>query len=97
MGNLQIGSVNLGRYGLWQRSRDARPGLGKVTEEAGFGTLWLGGSAPELELPEQLLGETTSLVIGTSIVNIWAAPAAQVAEAWHRAEATHPGRLMLGI
>ena len=35
--------------------------------------------------------------MATGIVNVWTAPAEQVAESYHRIEKTHPGRFLLGI
>ncbi|MBO1770147.1 LLM class flavin-dependent oxidoreductase [Agrococcus sp. TF02-5] len=35
--------------------------------------------------------------VATGIVNIWTAPAAEVAASFHRLEAAHPGRFTLGI
>ncbi|MUM35561.1 TIGR03620 family F420-dependent LLM class oxidoreductase, partial [Mycolicibacterium sp. CBMA 361] len=35
--------------------------------------------------------------IATGIVNVWTAPAAQVAESYHRIEAAYPGRFVLGV
>jgi probable F420-dependent oxidoreductase len=36
-------------------------------------------------------------VVGTSIVNMWRDDAAPVAESYHRLEAEHPGRFVLGV
>lgn len=35
--------------------------------------------------------------IATGIVNIWSAPAAEVAESYHRIENAYPGRFLLGV
>ena len=40
---------------------------------------------------------TESLVVATGIVNIWKSDAAELADSYHRIQAKHPGRLMLGI
>jgi probable F420-dependent oxidoreductase len=37
------------------------------------------------------------LVVATGIVNIWASDPAELADSYHRIEAGHPGRLLLGI
>lgn len=73
-------------------------GLAEAIESLGFGAIWLGGSpAADLEHAEHLLDATRSITIATGIVNIWTADAAELAASFHRIEARHPGRLLLGI
>lgn len=91
---------------------DTKPDLGtfgsfglKVTpqqatdiEALGYGAVWVGGSpAAELDWVEPLLAATTTLQVATGIVNIWTAAAGPVAESFHRIEAAHPGRFLLGV
>src|SRR5699024_446045 len=67
-------------------------------EALGYGAVWIGGSpAAELDWVEPLLAATTTLKVATGIVNIWTAGAGPVAESFHRIEAAHPGRFLLGI
>jgi probable F420-dependent oxidoreductase len=67
-------------------------------ERLGYGTLWVAGSpAAELSFAEPLLAQTTTLQLATGIVNVWTAPAKDVAESFHRIEAAYPGRFLLGI
>jgi probable F420-dependent oxidoreductase len=87
---------DLGRFGFF--------GLGATGEEAqeierlGYGTIWVGGSPPaELSFVEPLLAATTTVKVGTGIVNIWTAAAKPVAESFHRINAAYPGRFVLGI
>ncbi|WP_227998569.1 LLM class F420-dependent oxidoreductase [Nocardia australiensis] len=88
----------LGRFGVWRGYTGFTPQQARELEELGYGTLWLGGSPPaELPEVEPLLAATESLTVATSIVNIWSAPAKQVAESFHRIEARFPGRFLLGI
>ena len=96
MTSSDITTPNLGRFGFF--------GLGATPEEAqeierlGYGTIWVGGSPPaELPFVEPLLDATTTLKVGTGIVNIWTAAAKPVAESFHRINATYPGRFVLGI
>ena len=96
MTSSDITTPNLGRFGFF--------GLGATPEEAqeierlGYGTIWVGGSPPaELSFVEPLLDATTTLKVGTGIVNIWTAAAKPVAESFHRINATYPGRFVLGI
>ncbi|MBN9758588.1 flavin-dependent oxidoreductase [Pseudonocardia sp. Ae406_Ps2] len=91
-------SVSLGRYGVWRHETGLSPDLAAEIEKLGFGAVWVGGSPPgDLALAESLLDATTSLAVATGIVNIWATPADEVAESFHRIEARHPGRFLLGI
>lgn len=91
-------AMDLGRYGIWQGARQLDPELARGIESLGFGTIWIGGSPPgDLALAESLLDATDHLVIATGIVNMWAAPADEVAASYHRLEAKHPGRFLLGI
>ncbi|MCM6776119.1 LLM class F420-dependent oxidoreductase [Nocardia sp. CDC159] len=91
----------LGKFGVW--AHPVQPVLfsaegAREVENLGYGTLWLGGS-PEagLTVVEPLLEATESLIVGTSIVNIWSAPAREVAESFHRIDKRFPGRFVLGI
>ncbi len=95
--------IDLGQTGVWGHLDslaidDARAYARRV-EELGFGTLWVPetvGRHP-FSLLALLAGETSSLVLGTSIVNIWGhdAQATRMA-ALTLAEAT-AGRFVLGL
>ncbi|SRR5579875_48895 len=88
----------LGRAGVWVRHTDISPPVAAELEQLGYSALWLGSSPPaSLEMADPLLEATESLVVGTSIVNIWTAPAAFVAASFHRLEDRFPGRFCLGI
>jgi len=88
----------MSRYGIWRRGRELTPRLASDIERLGFGSLWVGGSpAADLRATESYLDATESLVVATGIVNIWAADPHEVAASWHRIEAAHPGRFVLGI
>ncbi|MEV1128725.1 LLM class F420-dependent oxidoreductase [Agromyces sp. NPDC049794] len=90
-------SPDLGRYGVWRPSRTTTPEIAAGLEQLGFSALWLGGATDDLELPEQLLDATDRLNVATGIVNIWRSTPDQLAASFHRLEARHPGRLLLGI
>ncbi|MFD3747456.1 LLM class F420-dependent oxidoreductase [Nocardia sp. NPDC058633] len=88
----------LGAFGVWRHYKGFAPAAARELEELGFGALWLGGSPPaDLPVAESLLEATESLTVGTSIVNIWTAQAAAVAESFHRIDQRFPGRFLLGI
>lgn len=87
---------DLGTYGVF--GRGVTPAQAKDIEALGYGAVWVGGSPPaELEWVEPILDATTTLQLATGIVNIWTAEAGPVAESFHRIEAAHPGRFLLGI
>ena len=87
----------VGRFGVWYRGAPPS-GFGRALERLGFSTLWLGGSpAGDLRLAEEQLDATTTLTLATGIVNIWASDPHEVAGAFARVEARHPGRFVLGV
>lgn len=91
-------AVELGRFGVWHQAQKWTPEVAAELEQLGYGTLWIGSSpAAHLRDAEVLLEATNSVVIGTSIVNIWKSDPAEVAESYHRLEASHPGRFLLGV
>jgi probable F420-dependent oxidoreductase len=88
---------DLGRYGVWTFGQ-VTPELAVEIERLGYGAVWVGGSpVADLAFVEPILAATSTLQVATGIVNIWTAPASEVAESFHRIEAAHPGRFLLGI
>ena len=88
----------LGRFGVWRPVDAVTPDLAAAVERLGFGALWIGRSPDgDLAVPERLLDATGSLMLGTSIVNIWKDDATTVARSYARLDGRHPGRFMLGI
>jgi probable F420-dependent oxidoreductase len=91
-------TVDLGRIGLWTRLDQITPRLAKEVETLGYGAVWIGGSPPgDLFGPQELLDATERLAVATGIVNMWTAPATEVAASYHRVAAAHPGRFLLGV
>ena len=87
---------DLGSFGSF--GRGVTPEQAAQIEALGYGAVWVGGSPPaELDWVEPLLAATTTLKVATGIVNIWTAAPGPVAESFHRIEAAHPGRFLLGI
>ncbi|HEY2578240.1 MAG TPA: LLM class F420-dependent oxidoreductase [Streptosporangiaceae bacterium] len=87
----------LGRFGVWRRG-DVAPELAAAIERLGFGALWIGGSPDgDLAVVERLLDATDTLMLGTSIVNIWKDDAQTVARSYTRLDGRHPGRFVLGV
>lgn len=91
-------SERLGSVGVWRNVKAVDAAMARSIEQLGYGTLWQGGSpGSDLRPAEGLLDATESLVVATGIVNIWRSDAAELADSYHRIQARHPGRLLLGI
>jgi probable F420-dependent oxidoreductase len=91
-------SERLGSVGVWRGVKAVDAAMARSLEELGYRTVWQGGSpGSDLRPAEGLLDATESLVVATGIVNIWQSDAAELADSYHRIQAKHPGRLMLGI
>ncbi|BDU02437.1 hypothetical protein IFM12276_54650 [Nocardia sputorum] len=89
---------SLGRFGVWRAFNGFSPADARELEQLGYGALWLGASPPaDLAVVEPLLEATETITVASSIVNIWASPAKEVADSFHRIEARFPGRFLLGI
>lgn len=96
--SLDATPVRLGTVGVfigqWGINAERAAGI----EQLGYGAIWIGGSpAAELGIVDEVLGATSTLAVATGIVNVWTADAAAVADSYHRLEAAHPGRFLLGI
>lgn len=88
---------NLGRFGVWTAG-PVTPEQAAEIEKLGYGAVWVGASpAADLAFVEPILEATKALQVATGIVNVWAAPADEVAASYHRIEAAYPGRFLLGI
>ncbi len=84
--------------GVWRSVAETSPDLARTIEGLGYGTVWLGGSpGSALHEAEGLLDATERLQVATGVVNIWKSDPAELADSYHRIEAKHPGRLLLGI
>jgi probable F420-dependent oxidoreductase len=94
----ELARDHLGPFGVWRSVQEVTPGLALALEEAGYGTLWVGGSpGGSLAEVEELIDATTTLTVATGIVNIWSDSAADVAASFRRIAARHPGRFLLGV
>src|ERR1700756_3293775 len=89
---------DLGRFGVFLPTRSITPALARKIESLGYGAVWIGAS-PDADLAwvDPALEQTSSLQLATGIVNIWSAPAPEVAESYARIESAYPGRFLLGI
>lgn len=87
-----------GVFGLFEQWKQLTTAQLRDIEALGYGAIWGGGSPPaELDWVESVLEATNNLKVATGIVNIWSASAGPVSESFHRIEAAHPGRFLLGI
>ncbi len=87
-----------GVFGLYEQWRQLTAAQLRDIEALGYGAIWAGGSPPaDLDWVDPLLESTEKLQVATGIVNVWSAAAGPIAESFHRIEAAHPGRFLLGI
>jgi probable F420-dependent oxidoreductase len=88
----------IGRFGIWRGAYQVTAAMAAGIERAGFGVFWLGSSpGGDLAQVDELLDATSSLTVGTSIVNIWKDGPHEVAGAFARLQDRHPGRFVLGV
>lgn len=88
----------LGRFGVWRGAWQTTPEIAANLEEFGYRALWLGGSpSGDLEIVDHLLDATSTLMVGTSIVNVWQDDAKLVAQSFARIQDRYPGRFVLGV
>jgi probable F420-dependent oxidoreductase len=88
----------IAKFGIWRAAAQATPELAAAVERLGYGALWLGGSPDgDLASAEQLLSATTTLIVGTSIVNMWKDDAVTVARSYARVQEKYPDRFVLGV
>lgn len=90
-------TVALGKFGIWQPAVLTSPANAAAIERTGFTTLWLSGVTADLSGVDDILDATTSLVVGTSIVNIWHGGADVAASSCHRLQRRFPDRFVLGL
>ncbi|MEV4600544.1 LLM class F420-dependent oxidoreductase [Amycolatopsis sp. NPDC049253] len=91
-------AIELGRIGIWRGATQTNGEFAAEVEKLGYGTVWLGGSpGGDLAIVDELLDATDHLAVATGIVNIWADTPESIAKAFHRIEAKHPGRFLLGV
>jgi probable F420-dependent oxidoreductase len=92
--------MDLGRFGVWttyRRIGEEHAGAAAgLAEELGYDVFWLGGS-PRLPSVRPLLEATESLVIATSIVNVWAYDPVQLAAEYAALARDFPERLLVGV
>jgi probable F420-dependent oxidoreductase len=92
--------MDFGDYGAWTSYRrigkENAAEAARAAEDAGLTAFWLGGS-PRLEEARPLLEGSEKLLVGTSIVNIWAYDPGDLVREYAALEADFPGRVCVGI
>jgi probable F420-dependent oxidoreductase len=92
--------VELGTIGVWTTYRAIGEEHGReaaaLAEQLGYGTFWLGGS-PRLPSVRPLLEATEHMVVGTSIINVWAYEPGDLAAEYAELARDFPDRLLVGI
>jgi len=92
--------MKLGKFGIWTTHRaigeEQAGAAAQLVEQLGYSVFWLGGS-PRLPSLRPLLEATESLVVATSIVNVWANDPATLAAEYASLERDFPGRFLVGI
>ncbi|MGL6235095.1 MAG: TIGR03620 family F420-dependent LLM class oxidoreductase [Segniliparus sp.] len=85
----------VGVWGLFDRFGDEKAA---EVERLGYGAIWVGGVfESDLRNVQGALEHSESITVASGIVNIWTAPAQEVAASYHRLDARFPGRLVLGV
>ena len=90
-------TIDLGRFGIWQPAFLTSPEMAVAIETLGFRTVWVAGPQTDLAGIDDLLEATRSLVVATSILNVWHGDSATAAAAYHRISDRFPGRFWLGL
>jgi probable F420-dependent oxidoreductase len=100
---MTAGTVDLGRLGVWGHldslAVDGARDYARRVEELGFGTLWVPetvGREP-FTLLGLLAGETSSLLLGTSIVSIWGHDPQTTRMGAQTLQEATAGRFVLGL
>jgi probable F420-dependent oxidoreductase len=93
-----------GRYGVWAALPLWPTDAGEIAaaaaeiEALGYGSAWIGGSPPDdLALAELILAATSTLVVGTSIIDVWGGDPAVLSASHERLRTRFPGRFYLGL
>ncbi|MGX1804187.1 LLM class F420-dependent oxidoreductase [Nocardia sp. NPDC055321] len=93
-----MANQQLGKIGVWLAYPQATPELARELDALGYGAIWVGASpAADWEGYDALLAATETLTVATSIVNVWATPAKDIAATYHRLADAYPGRFLLGV
>ena len=96
-------SIDLGRFGTWFSpvfDDESRVRFVVEAEALGYPTAWLGigrRSMPDLEPVERALEATSTIVVATSVLNMWTNDPDVVAISYRRIAERFPDRLLIGL
>jgi probable F420-dependent oxidoreductase len=92
------GKLGLGRVGIALSVTASYLAEAAEAEQLGYSAIWLpGGQLDQLSRLTDLLGATTAVPVAPAIIPLDRYQAAGIAALYARAEATAPGRLLIGI
>ncbi|WP_224153390.1 TIGR03620 family F420-dependent LLM class oxidoreductase [Mycobacterium avium] len=90
--------IPTGSYGVFAGLSFFDEGRAAIVERLGYSAIWIPAVFDSaLHAIETILEQTTSIVVGSAVVNIWTAPAHEVAQSYFRLEDRFPGRFLLSI
>lgn len=90
--------VPLGRFGVFSGLSFFEDGRAAALENLGYSAIWIPAVFDSrLSAIEAVLEQTKTVVVGSAVVNIWTAPADEVAQSFLRLEERFPGRFLLSI
>ena len=93
-----MSTPDIGKVGVWLGGAAATTEAAQLVERLGYGALWIGGSpSGDLEQVRQLLDATSTLPIATGIINVWASPAQQTADAFLALTPADQRRTLIGV
>ena len=81
-----------GTHGVWGWFGQFPDDVARGIEQAGYGTIWLGGSPATLDSVRAVLAATEAITVATGIVNIWNTDPAAIADEYAALETDFPGR-----
>lgn len=97
-------AIHLGRLGIWSAALRFAPGgtgiaVAAELERLGFSALWVPGGIDSgvLGTLDSLLNATSTITLGTGIINIWKHEPAEVAAWWKGQAPERQRRVILGL
>ncbi|OHU92455.1 TIGR03620 family F420-dependent LLM class oxidoreductase [Mycobacterium talmoniae] len=90
--------IPTGSFGVFAGLSFFDEGRAAIVEQLGYTAIWIPAVFDSgLRAIETVLEQTTSIMVGSAVVNIWTAPAHEVAQSFFRLEDRFPGRFLLSI
>ncbi|MDO3299172.1 TIGR03620 family F420-dependent LLM class oxidoreductase [Mycobacteroides abscessus subsp. massiliense] len=90
--------VPIGSFGVFGGLSFFEDGRAATVERLGYTAIWIPAVFDSsLQAIEAILEQTTHIAVGSAVVNIWTAPASEVAQSFWRLENRFPGRFLLSV